>query len=111
MIPRIPISLSEESCFLHEVLMILFSESSGGDVEENIVPAGDNFPSGQSRQSQLIREEDRNCGTWDESVFLAKKNPPPLPSSFLVWERCQVSPKKISKSGHWRILRKRTFCT
>ena len=45
-----------------------------------------------------------------ERVF-SEKNPPSLPSSFLVWERCQVSPKKISKSGHWGILRKRTFCT
>ena len=41
--------------------------------------------------------------TWDKSVFLAKKNPPSLPSSFLVWERCQVPLKKISKSGHWDI--------
>ena len=36
-------------------------------------------------------------------MFLAKKNPPSLPSSFLVWKMCQVSPKKNSKSGHWRI--------
>ena len=70
----------------------------------------------QGRRYILITEVKCNAdikksGTWDESVFLAKKNPPSLPSSFLVWERCQVSPKKISKSGHWGILRKRTFCT
>ena len=81
--------------------------------------SGNNSP-GADKLEPIIEEEKENMeeavptpkeATWDESVFLAKKNPPSLPSSFLVWERCQVSPKKISKSGHWRILRKRTFCT
>jgi len=63
------------------------------------------------RKYGIFGDQDQNQDTWDESVFLAKKNPPSLPSSFLVRERCQVSPKKISKSGHWRILRNRTFCT
>ena len=46
--------------------------------------------------------------TWDEKMIL-KKNPPSLSSSFLGWNRCQESPHKLSKSGHWRILRKLHF--
>ena len=53
------------------MLMVLSSESSsGGDTEENIVAAGDDFPIGQSRQSKLMREEnDRNSeeGTTSEA--------------------------------------------
>ena len=49
--------------------------------------------------------------TWNEKVILVKKNAPWLASWFLGmswwWER----PPKFSKSGHWGILRNRTFCT
>ena len=50
--------------------MVLSSESSsGGDTEENIVAAGDDFPIGQSRQSKLMREEnDRNCISSEEGT-------------------------------------------
>ena len=44
--------------------------------------------------------------TWDEKMILKKLNLPSLSSSFLGWDRCQKSPHKFSKSGHWRILRK-----
>ena len=47
--------------------------------------------------------------TWDEKMILKKLNPPSLSSSFLGWDRCQKSPHKFSKSGHWRILRKLHF--
>ena len=42
-------------------------------------------------------------------MILKKLNPPSLSSSFLGWDRCQKSPHKFSKSGHWRILRKLHF--
>ena len=55
--------------------MVVFSESSssGGDTEENIVAAGDNFPNRQSRQSQLIREDETNC-TSSEKGTMSRDN-------------------------------------
>ena len=55
---------------LVQVLTVLSSESSsGGDTEENIVAAGDDFPIGQSLKSKLMREEnDRNCISSEEGT-------------------------------------------
>ena len=43
--------------------------------------------------------------------FGMRRNPPSLPSRFSGWNRYQKSPNKISKSGHWGILRKLHFFT
>ena len=48
-------------------------------------------------------------GTWPEKAIFQKLNPPSVLSSFLVWDRCQESPHKFSKSGHWGILRNLHF--
>ena len=48
--------------------------------------------------------------TWDESVFLAKKIPHHFHQAFWYGKGVRYH-KKNSKSGHWGILRKHTFCT
>ena len=48
--------------------------------------------------------------TWDEKVILMKKNVPCLALWFLGMSWWWEWPHKISKSGHWRILRKLHFC-
>ena len=55
------------------------------------------MPSGVHRtQCQLLP-------TRGQKLILQKLNPPSVLSNFLGRDRCQESPRKISKSGHWGI--------
>ena len=74
-------------------------------------------PSWLTHYSSLKKKKDnRNIFklvhiTRDKKVFLKKQNPPYLVSRFLGWYLWSKSPNEVSKSGHYRILRKCAFCT